>query len=127
MSKTVLDASGASFSLKTTTDGGDEVTHNNVDSIAQPSALSTQTVTSTGAASTVTFASGALVSGVIYVYADSANTGDVWINKVGSAASEGGILVAAGTQVQLPPCDNANLYQAYFAAASPDNLTVVAS
>lgn len=124
--KTALDSAGVAFTIKTTESGGINTPHQHVDSVAQPTALSTQTVTSTGAASTVTFASAALVSGVAYVYAPSTNASNVWVNKVGSAASEVGLLVEAGKQIPLPPCDNANLYQAYFVGAS-DKLIFVGS
>ena len=88
MAITVLNSTGASVSLKSTTDSGDEVTHQKIDSIVRPTVVLAGKHAPSPAAATQLAASGTLVSGVL-VKALASNASTVFVGPSGVTTTTG--------------------------------------
>ena len=118
MAITVLNSTGATVSLKSTTDSGDEVTHNKIDSVAVPDAVlhGYATVGTPGTAVPLVGSTTAIKSGVT-VKAYSANTDLVFVGKstVSNTGANKGFELNAKESVFIEVDD---LYKVYVYAAS---------
>ena len=118
MAITVLNSTGATVSLKSTTDSGSEVTHQKIDSVAIPTTLlhGYADVTTPGTAVPLIGVSTPIKSGVT-VKAHTGNTGLVYVGKstVSNSGVNKGFELSASESVFLEIDD---LYKVYVDAAS---------